>query len=86
MSDALDLIREIALTLPATEERDAGEATVFAVEGNDFVRVVADEATVRADDGWTTIDADADPVAIEDAVAHAWELAAPRALLEAGGR
>ncbi|MDJ0277125.1 hypothetical protein QLH51_10005 [Sphingomonas sp. 2R-10] len=82
----LDLIREAVKVLPATEERDAGEATVFAVEGNDFVRIVGDGATVRSDDGWQEIDADGDPVGIEDAVAHAWELAAPRALLEAGGR
>lgn len=86
MTEMLDLIREAAKVLPATEERDAGEATVFAVEGNDFVRIVGDSATVRGDDGWTVIDADCDPAGIEDAVAHAWELAAPRALLEAGGR
>ncbi|WP_156348491.1 hypothetical protein [Sphingomonas sp. Leaf23] len=82
----LDLIREAAKVLPETQEREAGEATVFTVEGNDFVRIVGDSATVRGDDGWSVIDADSDLVAIEDAVAHAWELAAPRALLEAGGR
>ncbi len=86
MTDMLDRIREAVKVLPATEERDAGEATVFAVEGNDFVRIVSDSATVRSDDGWTVVDADGDPVALEDAIAHAWELAAPRALLEAGGR
>ena len=86
MTEMLDLIREAAKVLPAAEERDAGEATVFAVEGNDFVRIVGDSATVRSDDGWTVIDAEDDPAGIEDAVAHAWELAAPRALLEAGGR
>lgn len=86
MTEMLDLIRDAAKVLPATEERDAGEATVFAVEGNDFVRIIGDSATVRGDDGWTVIDADIDPAGIEDAVAHAWELAAPRALLEAGGR
>lgn len=86
MTEMLDLIREAAKVLPATEERDAGEATVFAVEGNDFVRIIGDSVTVRGDDGWTAIDADSEPAAIEDAVAHAWELAAPRALLEAGGR
>jgi len=86
MTEMLDLIREAVSVLPATEERDAGEATVFAVEGNDFVRIVDDSATVRSDDGWTELDADSDPATIEDAVAHAWELAAPRALLEAGGR
>ncbi|KQM27295.1 MULTISPECIES: hypothetical protein [unclassified Sphingomonas] len=86
MTEMLDLIREAAKVLPETQEREAGEATVFTVEGNDFVRIVGDSATVRGDDGWSVIDADSDPVAIEDAVAHAWELAAPRALLEAGGR
>ena len=86
MTEMLDLIREAAKVLPATEERDAGEATVFAVEGNDFVRITGDSVTVRGDDGWTVIDADSDAAGVEDAVAHAWELAAPRALLEAGGR
>ncbi|MGN5374093.1 hypothetical protein [Sphingomonas hankookensis] len=86
MTGMLDLIREAVTVLPGTEERDAGEATVFAVEGNDFVRIVGDSTTVRSDDGWTAIDPDDDAVAIEDAVAHGWELAAPRALLEAGGR
>ncbi|MFD1035993.1 hypothetical protein ACFQ15_15250 [Sphingomonas hankookensis] len=86
MTEMLDLIREAVKVLPATQERDAGEATVFTVEGNDFVRIVGDSATVRSDDGWTVIDADGDPAGLEDAVAHAWELAAPRALLEAGGR
>lgn len=86
MTEMLDLIREAAKVLPATEERDAGEATVFSVEGNDFVRIIGDSVTVRGDDGWTVIEADGVPAAIEDAVAHAWELAAPRALLEAGGR
>lgn len=86
MTEMLDPIREAVKVLPSTEEREAGEATVFAVEGNDFVRVIGDSATVRSDDGWSVIDTDSDPAAIEDAVAHAWELAAPRALLEAGGR
>ena len=86
MTETLDRIREAVKVLPSTEERDAGEATVFTVEGNDFVRIVGDSTTVRGDDGWTVIDGEDDPVAIEDAVAHAWELAAPRALLEAGGR
>ncbi|KQM19823.1 hypothetical protein ASE73_17640 [Sphingomonas sp. Leaf24] len=86
MTEMLDRIREAVKVLPATDERDAGEATVFSVEGNDFVRIVGDSTTVRGDDGWTEIDADSDPVAVEDAVAHAWELAAPRGLLEAGGR
>lgn len=86
MTETLDRIRAAVKVLPSTEERDAGEATVFTVEGNDFVRIVGDSTTVRGDDGWTVIDGEDDPVAIEDAVAHAWELAAPRALLEAGGR
>ncbi|WP_294319563.1 hypothetical protein [uncultured Sphingomonas sp.] len=86
MTEMLDRIREAVKVLPATEKREAGEATVFTVEGNDFVRIVGDSATVRADDGWRVIDADDDPAGTEDAVAHAWELAAPRALLEAGGR
>lgn len=86
MTEMLDLIREAVKLLPATEERDAGEATVFAVDGNDFVRIADDSVTMRGDDGWTVIDADGDPAGIEDAVAHAWELAAPRALLESGGR
>lgn len=85
MTEMLDLIRDVVKVLPATEEREAGDATVFAVEGRDFVVVADDGATVRGDDGWTAIDL-SDRVAVEDAVAHAWELAAPRALLEAGGR
>lgn len=38
--------------------------------------------------GWVdlTVDGDPDWALIEDRIAHSWELAAPRRLLEAGGR
>lgn len=84
MTQMLDRIREAAKVLPAVEERQEGGATVFAVEGQAFVRV-AEQVTVRADDGWTVLPGD-DAAVIDDAVAHGWELAAPRGLLEAGGR
>jgi len=39
-------------------------------------------------DGWVgvTLDGDPDWILIEDRIARSWELAAPRGLLEAGGR
>jgi len=84
MTETLDRIREAVTVLPAVEERQEDGATVFLVEGEPFVRI-ADAATVRGDDGWVAL-SDGDGTAIDDAVAHAWELAAPRGLLEAGGR
>ena len=81
MTEMLDHIREAVKVLPGVEERQEDGATVFLVEGEAFVRVDGG-ATVRGDDGWIALPGDA----IDDAVAHAWELAAPRGLLEAGGR
>ncbi|WP_242115460.1 hypothetical protein [Sphingomonas lacusdianchii] len=84
MTEMLDHIREAVKVLPGVEERQEDGATVFLVEGEAFVRVDG-AATVRGDDGWVALP-DSDAAAIDDAVAHAWELAAPRGLLEAGGR
>jgi hypothetical protein len=84
MTEMLDRIRDAVRVLPGVEERQADGATVFLVEGEAFVRI-ADAATVRGDDGWGALP-DGDGTAIDDAVAHGWELAAPRGLLEAGGR
>lgn len=84
MTEMLDHIREAVKVLPGVEERQEDGATVFLVEGEAFVRVDG-AATVRGDDGWVALP-DSDAAAIDDAVAHGWELAAPRGLLEAGGR
>lgn len=84
MTDALDVIREAVKLLPAVEERQEDGATVFVVAGEPFVRV-GDSVSVRGDHGWTPLAYD-DTAMLDDAVAHGWELAAPRALLEAGGR
>jgi hypothetical protein len=84
MTEMLDHIREAVKVLPGVEERQEDGATVFLVEGEAFVRVDG-AVTVRGDDGWIALPGD-DGTAIDDAVAHAWELAAPRGLLEAGGR
>lgn len=95
-------IREIALLLPEVEERsDEGQPT-FLVGDAPFVQVRDGGADVRvrtgdapidpadaaSDSGWTTVTLGVDPdwTLIEDRVARSWELAAPRRLLEAGGR
>lgn len=86
MTVTLDHIREAVKLLPVVEEREEDGATTFVVEGEPFVRVGDGvHVHVRGDDGWEPLAAD-DASAIDDAVAHGWELAAPRALLEAGGR
>lgn len=85
MTETLDRIREAVKVLPAVEERREGGGTVFVVEGEAFVRIAADGATVRGDDGWVALPS-GNAAAIDDAVAHGWELAAPRGYLEAGGR
>ncbi|MEN2746408.1 hypothetical protein [Sphingomonas sp. T9W2] len=84
MTETLDRIREAVKVLPAVEERQEHGTTVFLVEGEAFVRVDG-AAAVRGDDGWVALPY-GDGTVIDDAVAHAWELAAPRGLLEAGGR
>ena len=87
MTDCPDRLRDAALVLPETEERRERDAVVFVVAGEPFARVDA-ALHVRGEDGWDAIDLGGDPdwTAIEDRVAAAWELAAPRRLLEAGGR
>jgi len=101
VSPILVRIRDIALLLPEVEERSHDGQPTFFVGDAPFAQV-GDGASVRvrtgdaaidpADDagenGWTTVTLDGDPdwMLIEDRVARSWELAAPRRLLEAGGR
>lgn len=80
MTDLSDTLRAAALALPETEERDDG----FYVAGNPFVRTADGDVTILAADGWTAVSGDGEM--IEDRIAAAWEFAAPRRLLEAGGR
>jgi phosphoribosylglycinamide formyltransferase-1 len=83
----LDRVRDVALTLPETEEQ--GDGAAFLVAGEPFVRCGQDGVTVRGEDaGWTVIDlgGDVDWALVEDRIARSWELTAPADLLEAGGR
>jgi phosphoribosylglycinamide formyltransferase-1 len=85
MTDLLDLVRETALALPEVAEDAEGGS--FAVAGVAFVRVVDGALSVRGADGeWVAVEIGEDPVQVEDRIARGWELAAPTALLEAGGR
>ncbi len=91
MTDFLSRVRDIALLLPGAAEQRDGEQTIFAVEDRPFARVEGgDPAQLRlcGGSGWetTSLAADTDWTLIEDRVARSWELTAPRALLEAGGR
>ncbi len=80
MTDLPDAVRSAALALPEAEERPDG----FYVAGRAFVRVTDDEASILAGDDWVPLPRDGGMV--EDRIAASWELAAPRRLLEAGGR
>lgn len=88
MTDPLARIRAAALLLPDTEEREADGAQAFFVGGMQFAACRGDRLTTVAPEGEQTIElgGDADWALIEDRIARAWELVAPDALLEAGGR
>ncbi len=85
----LDRVRQVALQLPEAEERvDDGESA-FLVAGEAFAAVRDDRALrVRGAAGWEDVDlaGDVDWPAVDDRIAHGWELVAPAGLLEAGGR
>lgn len=80
----LDRIRDVALKLPDTEERDGA----FLVGGEPFVDLRGPTLRLREQQGWRemALGDDTDWQLVEDRVAQAWELAAPHGLLEAGGR
>jgi phosphoribosylglycinamide formyltransferase-1 len=86
----LDRIRSVALVLPGAEEALSDGRPSFTVEGAAFARMTAEEDTleVRTADGWRSIAlaGEVDWTAVEDAIARGWEVSAPAALLEAGGR
>jgi hypothetical protein len=118
MTDPLSKIREAALALPGTEERQSHGQPTFFVAGKQFaqfrdnhhgdgrtvvcVRVSnsdeqamlleADPATYSKPaymPSWLGINVAGDGVDwdhVGDRIAQSWELAAPRRLLEAGGR
>ena len=88
MPDLLTQVRDVALQLPGAHERAVADGAEFAVEGEPFARVAGDMLSVLGDEGWDdrTAGSDFDPNLIDDLVAHAWELAAPTGLLEAGGQ
>jgi phosphoribosylglycinamide formyltransferase-1 len=85
----LDRVRSLALDLPETREVNDDGRTSFTVGGTPFVQVSADAAfEVRSERGWQplSLSGEVDWTLIGDAIARAWELAAPPAQLEAGGR
>jgi len=87
-------VRDVALTLPETDEL-AGKS-IFTVAGEAFVKFDGDatmmvrgvEGDATASTNWKSIDltGDIDWVSVEDRIARSWELTAPAHLLEAGGR
>ncbi|MBD8547348.1 phosphoribosylglycinamide formyltransferase [Sphingomonas sp. CFBP 8760] len=89
-----DRVRDVALTLPETEELIG--KSVFTVAGEAFVKFDGDATMTvrRVRDGadgsttWISIDltGDIDWISVEDRIARSWELTAPAHLLEAGGR
>ena len=85
----LDHVRQVALQLPEAEERVDGGESIFLVAGEPFA-AVRDGRTlrVRGTAGWEDVDlaGDVDWPAVDDRIAHGWELVAPAGLLEAGGR
>ena len=93
MTTPLDRVRRAALVLPEAEESLGDEQPAFLVAGEVFAAVVSDGAAVRVrvdegEPGWANISlsGNIDWPAVEDGIAHSWELVAPRGLLEAGGR
>jgi phosphoribosylglycinamide formyltransferase-1 len=85
----LDRVRSLALGLPETREVNEGGRTSFTVGGTPFVRVSAEAAfEVRSEEGWQPLSlaSEVDWTLVGEAIARAWELAAPAAQLEAGGR
>jgi hypothetical protein len=93
MTSLIDRVRAVCLQLPEASEQVADGQPVFLVADQPFVRMEGDGSavSVRTDEGgedWTSLALAGDPdwPAIEDALAHSWELVAPRGLLEAGGR
>jgi len=93
MTSPLDRIRRAALVLPEAEERLEDGQPTFLVAGELFAGLDSDGAALRVrvdegEPGWTSIglSGDIDWPAVEDRIAHSWELVAPRGLLEAGGR
>ncbi|NYD89651.1 MmcQ/YjbR family DNA-binding protein [Sphingomonas melonis] len=93
VSPVLARVRAVALLLPEAEERTQ-DGHSFVVGDAAFVRVRdgADGTVVVQllddDSRWAdiTVTDDTDWTLVEDRIAHSWELAAPRDLLEAGGR
>lgn len=95
MTDFLTRIRDIAMLLPGVTEDTQGGETRFLVESEPFARVTENGSRVHlcvADEGtephWRdfTLSDDGDWTLVEDRIARSWELTAPTALLEAGGR
>ncbi|MEP9402903.1 hypothetical protein [Sphingomonas sp. VNH70] len=85
MSETAAKVRATAMRLPGVEA--SGDGAEFRVEGAPFARIDGDTLLLKEDD-WTgvAIDGDTDWTLIDDRIARAWELTAPRDLLEAGGR
>lgn len=93
---SLERLRAAALALPGTQEGERDGLPTFAVADQPYAQFHArsdgrDEVRICNDgpgETWTAIPLGEDPdwTWIEDQVARSWELSAPAALLEAGGR
>lgn len=119
MTDPLARLRDTALALPETEERESHGQPTFFVAGKQFAQFRRDHhgdgltvvcvRTSGTDEqamlieaapdtysrpaylhssGWVGMNlaGEVDWTLVDDRVARSWELAAPRRLLEAGGR
>jgi phosphoribosylglycinamide formyltransferase-1 len=87
--DPLARVRSLALRLPETSESNDDGRPSFTVGDAPFARMTGDAAVeVRGEGGWRTLPltGDIDWTLVDDAIARGWELTAPAALLEAGGR
>jgi phosphoribosylglycinamide formyltransferase-1 len=90
MISPVDRIRQVALALPETEQRPFEGEPAFFVAGTRFAALRGDTlelmASGEASPSSIALGGDIDWAQVEDALAQAWELAAPQHLLEAGGR
>ena len=87
IANPVERVRQTALALPETEECPMEGQPAFAVAGTPFAQLRGNSLILLGSDGTTMeLGPDVDWALIDDAIARSWELAAPKGLLEAGGR